>query len=112
MVRLMVAGFLLLAWAVTASAECGWVLWETEIRTNCKDPDCQWGEKNVQTDRFVLRDDAFETKAECDNRANRLFQIASSGKPHVVKRFVNGVNRDTVVVNLYRCWPAGVDIRQ
>ena len=89
------------------------VLWWIETWTNCKDGEpCQHWEKNVRIAQFTDRDEAFETKAECMNEARKMFQNTSSGKPHLVKRTLDGLYQDVVVVNLFSCWPAVVDIRK
>jgi hypothetical protein len=108
-----IAALSLLAWTTTASAECGWLLWETEIWTNCKDGElCRDWEKNVRIAEFTRRHSAFERMAECENEHTRSSQITGSGKPHVVKRTVDGVYRDIVIINSFSCWPAVVDIRK
>ena len=41
-----------------------------------------------------------------------VYRATGSGKPHVVKRTVDGIYQDIVVVNHPSCWPAVVDIRK
>jgi len=38
-------------------------------------------------------------------------QASGNGRPHVVKRTVDGLYQDIVVVNRFSCWPAVVDSR-
>jgi hypothetical protein len=94
-------------------AECGWVLWDTEIWTTCKDGEpCRYWDKNVRIAEFTDRESAFETKAECMDEWKTTFAASGSGKPHPVKRTVDAVYRDIIVVNRISCWPAVVDIRK
>ena len=103
----------LLAVSASAFAECGWVLWDKEIWTTCKDGEpCRFWEKGVRIAEFTDREDAFDTKAECTKELNTRALGTGSGKPDVVKRTVDGTYRDIVVVNFPSCWPAVVDIRK
>jgi hypothetical protein len=104
MMRASLVVLCLLVSVVTASADCAWVLWNRETWTNCAE--------DVRIAEFVDREDAFETKAECMKEWQTVYRATGSGKPHVVKRTVDGTYRDIVVVNRANCWPAVVDIRE
>jgi hypothetical protein len=89
------------------------VLWSNEVWTTCKDGEpCRYWEKDVRIAEFTDRDSAFETKAECMKEWNSVWLATGRGKPQVVKRTVDGTDKEIVVISRPSCWPAVVDIRK
>jgi hypothetical protein len=94
-----------LAWAATASADCGWVLWKSQGR--------------AYSPNKVIEDvDAFDTRAACIDTLSKLEKTYRAQGWHRVSRTVEtglfaddgpmGQDREEVG---YVCRPVGMDLR-